>query len=682
MAAVEIGTVVAGLRIDAVAGCSGTGVVYRATHLALDRTVAVKVVAPELADDPEFRERFKRESALAASIDHPHMAPVYHAGEQDGRLFVTMRFIEGVDLRRVIQQTGALDPRRAAEIVSQVAGALEAAHARGLVHRAIRPANILIGGGGRVRAYLTDFGLATPQTGGLLTGASTLSGGADYLAPEQIEGRQVDGRADVYALGCVLFESLTGRVPFPRATPAATMWAHLGTAPPTLRELAAHLPHELDEVLARALAKRREQRFATAGELGRSVLTATIVPVSATRVGGTGAAGLASPAVSAVSVAHPELPPPRVSPDLAQRPTPPDPAGPPDPPSPVTTPAPAAPDPVRARPPTGSAVPRRNLVIVLAVVVVALVLLSASVVVRLSAGAPVRPPAPTAPAAPAGEVLGPPIPVGAGSGRAVAAGGFLWTAGADSLTKIDPTTGATTVVPLGAAPTLLAAGPGAVWVRTDLTTVVRVDVATGQVGALVATGVAVVDQLAVGGGYLWLSHSAEGTVSRLDLATGLVVGQPVTVGAGPYGMQYVDRSGRLYVVNSQDHTLLALDGATGGPVGAPVPVAGANGVIRQYEQTLYLGTPSGLTPVDEPSLTVGRPVPLAPGYAAFVVGGASAWVAYPVDGAVRRYDLGAATLRGRPVSGLGRVDDVVFVDGVLYVLDGEGARVTRVRPAG
>src|SRR5689334_15463598 len=198
MAEVAIGSEFAGHRIDGVAGRGGMGVVYRATHLALNRPVALKLIAPELSEDEGFRTRFKQESMTAASIDHPNVIPIYHAGEEDGNLYITMRFVEGTDLRAMIAQQGKLDPALAAEIVAQTAAALDAAHARGLVHRDVKPANVLIAGGAsNPHAYLTDFGLTkstTSESG--MTKTGLFVGTLDYIAPEHPQGGQPDARAD------------------------------------------------------------------------------------------------------------------------------------------------------------------------------------------------------------------------------------------------------------------------------------------------------------------------------------------------------------------------------------------------------------------------------------------------------------------------------------------------------
>jgi serine/threonine-protein kinase len=265
------GAHIAGCRIEAVAGRGGMGIVYRATQLSLARPVAVKLIAPEHAADEGFRERFERESRMAAAIEHPNVIPVYGAGEEDGRLYLVMRWVAGTDLHRLLRERGRLDPVRAAEIVDQVAGALDAAHAAGLVHRDVKPANVLLSGD---HAYLADFGL-TRAAGHdpRITATHEFLGTVDYMAPEQFRRGAVDARADVYALGCVLYAALTGAPPFPRGTVPATMLAHEHDAaePPSS---APGVPREFDRVLARALAKAPDDRFPSAGDLGRAALAA------------------------------------------------------------------------------------------------------------------------------------------------------------------------------------------------------------------------------------------------------------------------------------------------------------------------------------------------------------------------------------------------------------------------
>jgi Protein kinase domain len=272
----RIGSELAGYRIVAVAGRGGMGVVYIAEDARLGRRVALKLLSSELAADERFRERFVRESRLAASIEHPHIVPIYAAGEADGTLFIAMRYIDGIDLRTLLAEHVVLDPAHAAGLVHHVAEALDAAHERGLVHRDVKPANVLVETrAGRDHAYLTDFGL-TKQASSVsgFTGTGQLVGTIDYLSPEQIEGRPADGRSDQYALGCVLYQCLAGRPPFQRESEAATLWAHVQEAPPSIADARPDLAGELDPVLRRALAKRPEQRFPTCQDFAATARSA------------------------------------------------------------------------------------------------------------------------------------------------------------------------------------------------------------------------------------------------------------------------------------------------------------------------------------------------------------------------------------------------------------------------
>jgi Protein kinase domain len=251
----EVGTQFAGYRIEGVVGRGGMGVVYRATELALDRPVALKLIAPELTGDESFRERFLRESRLAASIDHAGILPVYAAGEVEGELYLASRYVAGTDLRSLADD-GPLAPERAIGLVGQVADALDAAHERGLVHRDVKPGNVLVDSADH--CYLSDFGLTTRRVEGGTTATGGLAGSLDYLAPEQIRQEEVDGRADQYALACVLYELLSGAPPFRRDTEAQTLWAHMQEEPAPLLAY-----DELEPVLARGLAKDPDERYAT-----------------------------------------------------------------------------------------------------------------------------------------------------------------------------------------------------------------------------------------------------------------------------------------------------------------------------------------------------------------------------------------------------------------------------------
>jgi CheY-like chemotaxis protein len=268
-AELEPGSVFAGHRIEAVAGRGGMGIVYRAHDPILDRTVALKLISPALARDAGFRARFRTECRAAASLDHPHVVPVFRAGQHEGQLYVTMRFVAGVDLSTLIRRETRLPPSRALRLGEQVAGALDAAHAHGMVHRDVKPANVIVTGrDGAEQAFLTDFGLARGQ--GERDGLAAMGlvvGSAGYIAPEQARGEPLDGRADVYSFGCLLFHALTGRAPFVRPTAVETMLAHLHDPPPSARALCGDVPQAVDDVLRRALAKDPGERPATAGEL-------------------------------------------------------------------------------------------------------------------------------------------------------------------------------------------------------------------------------------------------------------------------------------------------------------------------------------------------------------------------------------------------------------------------------
>jgi serine/threonine protein kinase len=271
-----VGTSFAGYRVEAVLGRGGMSIVYLAEHPRLQNKVALKLLAPALAEDDLFRDRLVRESRLAASLNHPNVIPVYDTGEEDGALYVSMRFVSGQDLRSLIRDAGPLSLSDTAAVISQAASALDAAHAAGLVHRDIKPANILLEQGGESpgHVYVADFGLTKHTDARTGAPASGVVGTVDYMAPEQIEGRQVDGRADVYALGCVLFECLVGHAPFKRETDVAVLWAHIREDPPLPSDIRGSLPRAFDGVVDRALAKNPRNRYATCGELAADVRTA------------------------------------------------------------------------------------------------------------------------------------------------------------------------------------------------------------------------------------------------------------------------------------------------------------------------------------------------------------------------------------------------------------------------
>jgi serine/threonine protein kinase len=267
------GTSFAGYEVENVVGSGGIGILYRARQLRLDRPVALKLVEPEVAADPVIRERLRRETRTVAALDHPNIVPLYEAGEEDGTVYIVTRWVEGTELGEVIRRESPLDAARAARFAAQLAWALELAHEKGLVHRDVKPSNVIVTEEDHV--YLTDFGLAKRAgSASGLTGANQMLGTVDYVAPESIEGNEPQAAGDVYGLGCVLYETLTGSAPFAsEAGGMAKMWAQLNAEPPPVREQRPDVPAALEDVIMRALAKRPDYR-PSAPEFGEAALAA------------------------------------------------------------------------------------------------------------------------------------------------------------------------------------------------------------------------------------------------------------------------------------------------------------------------------------------------------------------------------------------------------------------------
>ncbi len=331
----RIGTRLGDYRIESLLGRGGMSVVYLAEHERLKRKAALKVLTPELAEDPSFRQRFVSEWERLAGLDHPNIIPIFEAGETDGLLYIAMRYVDTTDLKGLIRSEGRLDPARAVAIVTQTASALDAAHSHSLVHRDVKPANILISLGagfeGIDHAYLSDFGLTkhTDSHSGL-TKTGSFMGTVDYVAPEQITGKDVDGRADQYALGCVLYECLTGKIPFPRQEDTAALFAHLQDPPPRATDVVPELPAAIDDVIARAMAKDPEDRYPTCMEFARTARAA----LGLGRTSPSGVAAVDGETVLASAPAAQTLPATPTLPTLPPTPTLPGSPGPPRPPSP------------------------------------------------------------------------------------------------------------------------------------------------------------------------------------------------------------------------------------------------------------------------------------------------------------------------------------------------------------
>jgi serine/threonine protein kinase len=267
------GSTIAGYEVESVVGSGGIGILYRARQLRLDRPVALKLVEPDVAEEPVVRERLRREARTVAALDHPNVVPLYDAGVEDGTVYIATRWVEGTELGTLIQSDGPMEPVRAARVAAQIAFALEVAHEKGLLHRDVKPSNMIVTSEDHV--YITDFGL-TKRAGSAsgLTADAQMLGTIDYVAPEQIEGKEPDPRGDVYGLACVLFETLTGAAPFAGAGGGnAKMLAHINTEPPSAREQRPEVSYELDELIRRALAKDPEAR-PSAADFGPAVLEA------------------------------------------------------------------------------------------------------------------------------------------------------------------------------------------------------------------------------------------------------------------------------------------------------------------------------------------------------------------------------------------------------------------------
>ncbi len=298
----RIGSVLAGYRIERLLGRGGMGVVYLAHDPRLKRNVALKLLAPELANDDGFRERFLHESELAASLDHQNVIPIYEAGEADGVLFIAMRYVEGTDLARLLADEGPLEPARTVGILAQVASALDTAHQLGLVHRDVKPSNILLAADEHV--YLADFGLTrTGGAAGPTAEYATSLGTVDYVAPEQIDGDPLDAQADLYSLGCVLYECLTGQPPYRADTSMGVLWSHLQADPPSAHEIRPELPDQIDTVIAHALAKQPNDRHHTCTELIDDARNALGLAGRPRRLVVLGLAAIAVLAAAAVTVA-------------------------------------------------------------------------------------------------------------------------------------------------------------------------------------------------------------------------------------------------------------------------------------------------------------------------------------------------------------------------------------------
>ena len=507
----RFGAYVLGARL----GRGGMGVVYEAQHVHLGRTVALKLLAPHLSENQDFRARFLRESRLAAELEHPSIVTVYDAGEVDGVLYLAMRFVRGTDLATLLAQRAPLPPEEIFSMLGQVGSALDAAHAAGLVHRDVKPANVMIEG---ERCYLTDFGLtkrSEPETHPI-TATGQFFGTADYVAPEQIAGRDQDARVDVYALGCVLFECLTGSRPYARDSQLATLEAQLREPPPRATELRPDLPPAIDAVIAGALAKAPEERYATCGAVIDAAREAISGPPRA-------------PAV--VDLPTAPLPPPTGA--IAESGTLPSPSPPLPPPSPP--------------PPKASPRPGRSPLAALAAVLL-LAVAAVVAIVALSGGDKAKKaamPRPTAARNP--NVVGTPLHVGERPIGIVNRNGFLWVAdnATGKVIRVRPDASGRKEIAVGRAPFDLASNSTSIWAANSGSgSVTRIETATARPGAPIRVGATPLF-LTAEEDFVYVSNSGDDTVTVLDARSGQPVGSPVAVGKDPRG---IGANGRIAFV--------------------------------------------------------------------------------------------------------------------------------------
>ncbi len=556
------------------------GVVYRATQVALERPVALKVIAHELAGQAGFRERFLRESRLAASLDHPNVVPVYDAREEDGELIVAMRLVEGGDLRKLIRREGPLEPARAIGLLSQVADALDAAHAAGIVHRDVKPHNILVEGD---RAYLSDFGLAKAIEGTDAGSSASIVGTVEYMPPEQWRGEQVGPAADIYSLGCVLYEVLTGIAPYARK--------EADTEP--------EVPKGIDAVIERAVAKDPADRYPSAGamiEVARECEGATPAPTRVLAepdaVGLSrwrrpiGAAflfaflGGASALVLLVAFLLSLLGGDDVS---------------------VSDPIAVASPPLRlavgpkavwvtsARDGTLSAVDSETREVRsrtrLGRGVSGVAIGAGSVwVSNPRTGTVLRTDS-------NGRVIAR-VAVGGRPGAVVFAGGRLWVADDEGagLTAIDAETNRPVErgIPPHSAPLRLAAGAGAVWVSSATAgSVRRVDLATATADTPIRVGRGPAG-ITVGGGLVWVANSRSGTVTRVDPSIRAIFGDPIDVGDRPGGIDA--GTSIVWVGRSAEGSVIRIDIESGRTIGGPISVGPGPGAVAVDSEAVWVAS--------------------------------------------------------------------------------------------
>jgi YVTN family beta-propeller protein len=646
MADLVSGSVFAGYQIDGIAGEGGMGRVYRATEIALARPVALKLIADDFAGDRKFRERFQRESMLAASIDHPNVIPIYEAGEVDGELYIAMRFVDGTDLLAAVMREGPFEPERAVKIITQVASALDAAHRRGLVHRDVKPGNVLLTGE-EEHAYLTDFGLVKTFTGEApgMTTAGHFVGTLDYSSPEAIQGGDADARSDVYSLGCVLFYVLTRVSPFLRDSNVGTMFAHVNEPPPSLLEARPDLPPALGPVVERALSKSPDERQQTTGELAREAQEA----LTAAPAAGRGRAR--TPAKTTATAAD----------------------GPPQ----------------RARA-LGILLPA-----IIGLGLIAAVLAALGVFKGGDGGNTAKPtaatatPTATATAAAAASVpkVAASIEVGKGpDGISVSDDGqvFVTDSSAGTAVRVDVKTNKPLgePLPVGKDPDGVAAAKQVAWIAsTGDDKVRRVE---SNPDPLVVGTIPVGKQpngISLGKQLVWVTNSGDGTVNRIDRGSATVVGSPIGVGKEPIGVNVGAES--VWVTNHGDNTVTRIDTSTAQTVGSPIPVGkGPRGVIEGLGSVWVANSEDGtVTRVDpQTAKVVGDPIRVGQDPRELTVGAGFVWVANAKDNSVSQIDPKTGRVVGRAIPVGDDPIGIAFGNGAVWTANHQDGTVTRITP--
>jgi YVTN family beta-propeller protein len=641
------GTVFAGYQIDGVAGEGGMGVVYRATEIALARPVALKLIAEDFAGDRKFRERFQRESMLAASIDHPNVIPIYEAGEVDGELYIAMRFVDGTDLLDAVVREGPLAPERAVKIITQVASALDAAHRRGLVHRDVKPGNVLLTGE-EEHAYLTDFGLVKTLTGEApgTTTAGHFVGTLDYSSPEAIQGGDADARSDVYSLGCVLYYALTRVSPFLRDSNVGTMFAHVNEPPPSLLEAAPGIPPALAAVVERALSKQPDERQQTAGEFAREA-----------------EAALTAEAPAAAS-------PPRKRGRT---------------PASTSTAKATADGPPRRNRALGIILPA---ILLLGLVAAALAGLGVFDGEKQAAELPrdpqVEPAGGNKPSTP--RVVAS-IEVGKGpDGISVSDDGQVWvtdaTAGIAARINVETNTTLGEPLKVGKDPDGVAAAKRVAWIASSGDNKVRrvesnpqpVVVGTIPVGNN-PNGISLGKQL------VWVTNTGDDTVNRIDRGSATVVGSPIGVGEEPIGV-FVGADS-VWIANHGDDAVTRIDSSTAEVVGSPTKVGkGPRGIAEAFGGVWVANADDGtVTRIDATTQkVVGQPIRVGQDPRELAVGGGFVWVANAKDNSVSQIDPVKNRVVGRAIPVGDDPIGIAFGDGDVWTANHQDGTVTRINP--